>query len=93
MNHSLCPSATRLNIKQDFADARDELPIKWEDVGIEMFKVHDPLPRAYVLGLPAAVSLLDQSRCPSYDTLKVGLSKVSTARNVFSLCIKYSTQL
>ncbi len=73
MNHSLSPSATRRNIKQDFADAGDQLPmpIKWEGVGIEMFKVHDPSPRAYVPGLPAAVSLLDQSRCPSYDTLKV----------------------
>ncbi len=73
MNHSLSPSATRLNIKQDFADAGDELPMPrmWENVCIEVFKVHDPSPRAHVLGLPAAVSLLDQSRCPSYHTLKV----------------------
>ncbi len=71
MNHSLSPFATRLNIKQDFADADDELPIKWEDVDIAVFKVNDPSPRAHALGLPAAVSLLDQIRRPSYDMLKV----------------------
>ena len=73
MNHSLSPSATRLNIKQDHADAGDELPMPrmWESLCIEVFKVHDPSPRAHVLGLSAAVSLLDQSRCPSYQTLKV----------------------
>ena len=84
MNHSLAPSATRLNIKQDFADAGDELPMPmmWEDVCIEVFKVHDPSPRAYVLGLPAAVSLLDQSKCPSYHTLKVAQQGVDCKERI-----------
>ena len=42
----------------------------WEGVDIEVFKVNDPSPRAHALGLPAAVSLLDQSRRPSNE-LKV----------------------
>ncbi len=73
MNHSLSPSATRLNLQQDFADAGDELPmpIMWEGIGTEVFKVHESSPRAHVLGLPAAVSLLNQSKCPSYDMFKV----------------------
>ncbi|KAL0019643.1 hypothetical protein WJX77_008172 [Trebouxia sp. C0004] len=84
MYHSLSPSATRLSIKQDFADAGEDLPmtIKWEDVGTEVFKVHDSSPRAHGLGLPAAVSLLDQSRCPSYDTLKAVDPRICTAKLV-----------
>ncbi|KAL0041745.1 hypothetical protein WJX79_002981 [Trebouxia sp. C0005] len=84
MNHSLSSAATRLNIKQDFADAGDEwtIAMEWEHVDIELFKMHDPSPRAHVLGLPAAVSLLDQSRCPSYDTLKAVDPRMCTAKLV-----------
>ncbi len=66
MNHSLSPSATRLNLQQDFADAGDELPmpIMWEGIGNEVFKVHESSPRAHVLGLPAAVSFFKPEQMP-----------------------------
>ncbi|KAL0047644.1 hypothetical protein WJX82_008306 [Trebouxia sp. C0006] len=84
MNHSLSPSATRLNLQQDFADAGDELPmpIMWEGIGIEVFKVHESSPRAHILGLPAAVSLLNQSKCPSYDMFKAIDPRICTAKLV-----------
>lgn len=81
MNYSLFPSATRLNIEQDFADAGDELPIMWDGVDIEVFKINDPSPSAHALGLPAAVSLLDQSRRPSCE-LKVAQQGLDCRKHI-----------